>query len=182
MQIPCIAACIHSLILSLWKTICLCLPCTLPSGSNQGSFSSAFPSPGSTIPALTASLSLLRSHPDQPVSPCWAPSSTSASLFHWGAPNLGAQCSQCSLSSAQEQGRIAALSSTPGLSRLQLGFVVLVTTWWSCQDIFWTVQSLKITAEIVRLYLCKKEWQLMLFNPTQKIYLAKLSKFELYLT
>lgn len=73
----------------------------------------------------------------------------SLSVF-WGAPNW-AQCSRCSLSSAKEWGCwIAALSSTPVESSLQLGFVVRVTTWWSCQDIFWTVQSLKITAKIVR--------------------------------
>lgn len=46
-------------------------------------------------------LHTLCSCPEQPVSHCWAPSSTSASLFYWGAPNW-AQCSTCSLFSAKE--------------------------------------------------------------------------------
>lgn len=93
------------------------------------------------------SLSILCSCPAQPVSHCWGTVPQPLSLLR--SPNW-AQCSRCILSSAKPWGRIAALSSTPVVSSLQLAFVVLVTTWWSCQDIFWTAQSLKITAGIVR--------------------------------
>lgn len=151
MGISCIAACIHSLILSLWETICLCLPYTLPSGSYQGSFLSASPSPGWKIPALTAFLCTLCAPALSSLCPTAGLHPVPQPLSSTEEPQTGHSAPRAA-SPVPKSGwrRIAALSSTPVVSSLQLGFMVLVTTWWSCQDIFWTAQSLKITAEIVR--------------------------------
>lgn len=139
------------------------------------------PSPCWTIPALTAFFcpfcapALTNLYLSAGLQPVPQPLSLLRS------PKLGTvlqlQPLQC-----QTMGKDCCPQQYPSGEQSSAGLWVLVTTWWSCQDIFRTVQSLKLTAEIVRQYLCKKEWQLVLFNPTQKIYLAKLSKFELYLT
>lgn len=145
MWISCVTACIHSLIcgkpsVSVSPTHSHQAAARVPSLpfcrlSNPSSQASLGPLCAPALPSLCPTAGL---HPaPQPFSPLL------------GSPNWG-QWSRCSLSSAKEWGGIAALSTTPVVSWIQLGFLVLVTTWWSCQDMFWTVRSVKITSEIVR--------------------------------
>lgn len=88
MWISCIAACIHSRILTLWKAICLCLPCTLPQAATRAPSLPCWRLSNPSSHSL--SWSILCSCPAQPVSHCWAPSSTPALLSSTGEPKLGA--------------------------------------------------------------------------------------------
>lgn len=150
MWISCIAACVHSLTWHCGKPSVS----VSPTHSHQEAVRASYPQPAHLQAEQSQLLQPFFLHSALLPGPAritllGSIQYLSLSIF-WSAPNW-AQCSRCSLSSAKEWGCwIAAFSSTPVESSLQLGFVVLVTTWSSCQDIFWTAQSLKMTAKIVR--------------------------------